>query len=106
MLNRELEKECLEFRRRWKTQKLVGEGDCAGDESKLRKVERQTRDKKIEKKEPIQKQSQSEPVKKIEKTETKQSAPSKVRMRKHQSLQGFSRLSDGQIPAACFFPAL
>lgn len=51
MLNRELEKECIEFRRRWKTQKLVGEGDCAGDESKLRKVERQTRDKKIEKKE-------------------------------------------------------
>ena len=51
MLNRELEKECIEFRRRWKTQKLVGEGDCAGAESKLRKVERQTRDKKIEKKE-------------------------------------------------------
>lgn len=38
MLNRELEKECIEFRRRWKTQKLV-EGDCAGDESKLRKGE-------------------------------------------------------------------
>lgn len=41
----------VKTRRRWKTQKLVREGDCAGDESKPRKVKRQTRGKKVEKKE-------------------------------------------------------